>query len=148
MSTYKQIIYQIVFGTKNRNKCLAKDNRSRLYEYIIGILQNNKCHVYGVNGMEDHIHILIHLHPSVSLASLIKDVKLATSALIKENDLFKDFSGWQSGYGAFTYSVKEKGTLIAYVNNQEEHHRKITYEEEYISLLTENEIEFDKKYLW
>jgi len=148
MSTYTQIIYQIVFSTKNKEATLSKDNRSKLFEYMTGILLNNKCHVYCINGVEDHIHIISQLHPTVGLAWLIKDIKLATSAFIKEKNLFKSFIGWQVGYSAFTYSIKEKEKLIAYVNNQEEHHKNITYEEEYVSLLTENEIDFDKKYLW
>ena len=148
MSTYTQIIYQIVFGTKNREDTLSKDNRSKLFEYMMGILLNNKCHVYCINGVEDHIHIISQLHPNVGLAWLVKDIKLATSTFIKEKKLFKNFTGWQVGYGAFTYSIKEKEKLIAYVNNQEEHHKRITYREEYIELLNEHGVEFDERYLF
>ena len=148
MSTYTQIIYQIVFGTKNKDETLTKDNRSKLFEYMVGILLNNKCHVYCINGVEDHVHIVSQLHPSVGLAWLVKDIKLATSAFIKEKQLFKNFTGWQVGYGAFTYSIKEKEKVIAYVNNQEEHHKRITYLEEYIELLNEHGVEFDERYLF
>jgi putative transposase len=148
MSTYTQIIYQIIFGTKNKDETLAKDNRSKLFEYMVGILLNNKCHVYCINGVEDHIHIICQLHPSVGLAWLVKDIKLATSAFIKEKNLFTKFIGWQVGYGAFTYSIKEKEKLIAYVNNQEEHHKRITFREEYIELLNEHGVEFDERYLF
>jgi REP element-mobilizing transposase RayT len=147
MSTYTQIIYQIVFGTKNRENTLSKVNRPKLFEYIIGILLNNKCHVYCINGVEDHVHIITHLHPTVALAWLVKDIKLASSALIKEKNLFQHFGGWQEGYGAFTYSIKEKPNLIAYVSNQEEHHRTISYKEELMGLLKEHGIEFDERYL-
>jgi REP element-mobilizing transposase RayT len=97
--------------------------------------------------MEDHIHILTHLHPSVALSDLIKDIKLASSKFIKENNLFPGFSGWQDGYGAFTYSIDRKDSLISYIKNQEEHHRIKTFREEYLELLKEHEVEFDEKYL-
>ena len=103
--------------------------------------------MYIINGVEDHIHIVTHLHPTVSLSSLVKDIKLASSIYIKENNLFKDFINWQEGYGAFTYSIKEKDRLIEYVKNQEEHHRKKSFREEYVKLLGEHGIEFDEKYL-
>jgi putative transposase len=148
MSTYTQIIYQIVFGTKDNKSILTKDHRAKLFEYILGILSNNKCHVYCINGVEDHIHIVCQLHPTVGLAWLVKDIKLATSAFIKEKNLLINFKGWQVGYGAFTYSIKEKQNLIAYVNNQEEHHKKTSFREEYIRLLNEHGVEFDERYLF
>lgn len=147
MSTYTQIIYQIVFSTKNRKKVMLKTNREELYGYIVGLLENKKCHSYRINGVEDHIHILTHLHPSVSLSDLVKDIKMATSKFIKEKNMFPDFDGWQAGYGAFTYSIREKDILINYIINQEEHHRKKTFREEYLTLLKEHEITFDEKYL-
>lgn len=147
MSTYTQILYQIVFGTKYREKVLLKDGRDELFKYITGLIKNKNCHLYIINGVEDHIHIVTHLHPSVSLSSLVKDIKLASSIYIKEKNLFKDFINWQEGYGAFTYSIKEKDRLIEYVKNQEEHHRKKSFREEYVKLLGEHGIEFDEKYL-
>ena len=127
MSTYTQILYQIVFSTKNREQTLTKPNREDLYKYIGGILNNKHCHLYRINGVEDHLHIVTHLHPSVALAALIKDIKLASSDYIKKDDIFKKFNGWQDGYGAFTYSIKEKNRLIEYVINQEEHHKTKTF---------------------
>ena len=147
MSTYTQIIYQIVFSTKNRERTLAKENRDDLYKYIWGLLKNKNCHLYRVGGVEDHIHILTHLHPSVALSSLVKDIKMASSVFIKENKVFNNFNGWQEGYGAFTYSVKEKDTLIEYIKNQEQHHGVKSFRDEYLELLKEHQIEFDEKYL-
>jgi putative transposase len=147
MSTYTQILYQIVFGTKHRERTLVKKDRNELFKYITGILNKKNCHLYRINGIEDHLHILTHLHPSVSLAGLIKDIKLASTTFIKEKQLFPNFGGWQDGYGAFTYSIKEKNVLIEYVKNQEEHHRSQTFVEEYTALLKEHEIEFDERYL-
>ena len=146
MSTYTQILYQIVFSTYKREDTLTPANRQELFRYVSGILQNKKCHLYRINGVYDHLHIVTHLHPSVSLASLIKDIKLACSDHIKKNKLFPLFNGWQDGYGAFTYSFRDKDKLIEYVKNQEIHHQVKTSRDEFIDLLDEHEIEFDEKY--
>lgn len=147
MSTYTQIIYQIVFGTYFHEPTLVKKNRDEMFRYMAGIIKNNNSHVYIINGVENHIHIVTHLHPSVALADPVKDIKLATGKWIKDNHLFKNFNGWQEGYGAFTYSIKEKERLIKYVENQEEHHRKKSFLDEYKKLLSEHGIEFNEKYL-
>jgi putative transposase len=147
MSTYTQILYQIVFGTKNKEQTLTKNNRDELFKYIWGILKNNKCHLYRINGVEDHIHIFTHLHPTIALSALVKDIKVSSSLYIKEQHLFNYFTNWQEGYGAFTYSIQEKDRLIEYVKNQEEHHKTKSFTEEYIDLLNEHGIEFDEKYL-
>ncbi len=118
-----------------------------MFKYIWGILKNKKCHLYRINGVEDHLHIVTHLHPSVALADLVKDIKLASNDHIKATGLFPDFGGWQDGYGAFTYSFSAKNNLIEYVKNQEEHHKTVTFKEELIELLKEHGVEFDEKYL-
>ncbi len=146
MSTYTQILYQIVFGTKHHEMTLGKEHRQQLFKYIWGVLENKKCHLYRINGIENHLHILTHLHPSVALADLVKDIKLSTTKFIKEQNLFPDFNGWQDGYGAFTYSMEAKNNLINYIKNQEEHHKIKTFRDEYRELLKEHQIEFDEKY--
>lgn len=147
MSTYTQILYQIVFSTKKRERTLDQENRSELFKYIWGILKNKKCHLYRINGVEDHLHIATHLHPSVALASLVKDIKLASSDYIKQNRLFPNFNGWQDGYSAFTYAISAKDNLIEYIKNQEEHHKTKTFQEELVELLHEHGVEFDERYL-
>ena len=147
MSTYTQILYQIVFSTKNREKILIKEHREKLFRYIWGILKNKKCVLYQINGIEDHIHIATHIHPTIAVSSLVKDIKIASSVWIKEQDIFPDFTGWQIGYGAFTYSFKEKNVLINYIKKQEQHHQTKNFREEYIELLNDRQIEFDEKYL-
>ena len=147
MSTYTQILYQIVFSTKNREPVLKK-RQTELYKYFWAILKNKHCHLYRIGGVEDHIHIITHLHPTVALSSLIKDMKIAGSIWIKEENIFPDFNGWQDGYGAFTYSIKDKDRLIEYVKNQKEHHKVKSFKEEYIELLNEHGIKFDEKYLY
>ena len=147
MSTYTQILYQIVFSTKYRERTLTHENRPELFKFISGILKNKKCHLYRINGVEDHLHIITHLHPGVALASLVKDIKIASSVMIKKKGLFLGFGGWQEGYAAFTYSIDAKDNLIEYVKNQEEHHKARVFKEELIELLREQEVEFDEKYL-
>lgn len=147
MSTYTQILYHIVFSTKNRAPVLAVENRKELYRYIWGILSQKKCHLYRIGGVEDHLHIIMHLHPEIALSQLIKDIKIASSKHIKKNGLFDHFGSWQQGYGAFTHSYKEKDKLINYVKNQEDHHKIKTFKEEYVELLLENKIEFKNEYL-
>jgi REP element-mobilizing transposase RayT len=147
MGTYTQILYQVVFSTKYREQTMQENEQEQLYKYISGILKNKKCHLYRINATENHIHIVTYIHPSISPASLVKDIKLASSLWIKESGIFKNFNGWQDGYGAFTYSVKEKERLINYVKNQKEHHKVKTFIEEYVELLKEHEIDYDEKYL-
>ena len=147
MSTFTQILYQIVFSTKKRNPCLIKKNREKLYRHMWGTLRNKKCHLYRINGIEDHIHIVTHLNPTIALSSLVKDLKLSSSSFIKRKHLFPSFDGWQNGYAAFTYGISEKDRLIDYVKNQEAHHKQMTFKEELIQLLKENEINYDEKYL-
>jgi putative transposase len=144
---YCQIVYQIVYATKYRQHTLIKKNRDSLFAFIATLLRNKGCLVYQVGGVSDHLHIVIQLHPSVALASLVKDLKLAGTRFIKENKLFPDFSGWAEGYGAFTYSVDAKAHLVAYVRNQENHHRLVSSKEEFIKLLSDHEVAYDEKYL-
>ncbi len=147
MSTYTQVIYQIVFGTKHRHKTLEKPHRDQLFKYITGLLQKKQCHLYQIGGVEDHIHILTDLHPTIALSSLVKDIKMATTDYIKREKVFPQFNGWQNGYGAFTYSIREKDRLIEYVKRQEQHHRKLSSKEEYMMILKEEEVEYDEQYI-
>ncbi|MFK7979535.1 MAG: transposase [Saprospiraceae bacterium] len=147
MSTYTQIIYQIVFSTKGRKRTLQKENRAALFKCIWGILKNKKCHLYRIGGVEDHLHIVTHIHPMIALGKLVKDIKLGATSYIKEENLFINFGGWQEGYAAFTYSIDAKDNLIEYVKNQEAHHQTKTFKEELIELLEEHKIPFEEKYL-
>lgn len=146
MSTYRQIYYQIVFGTKYRKPSIARAYDEELYKYIAGIIKNKNCKPYCINGIEDHIHIMSDLHPSVCLADYVKEIKVASSIWMKENGKFPAFEGWQDGYGAFTYSVRERDMIINYIKKQKVHHRAERFYDEYKRLLIENGIEFDEKY--
>lgn len=148
MGNYRQIYYHLVFSTKYRKPTINEENEKDLYRYIWGILKNKKCKLFRINGMPNHIHILFELHPTIALSNLVKDIKIASNLWMKQSGLFPEFEEWQEGYGAFTYSVKEKDKVIDYIKNQKKHHKKENFEKEFRRLLEENEIEFDEKYLF
>ncbi len=148
MSTYTQILYQVVFGSKDYTPFLTTENENMFFAYIAGILKNKSCHSYIVGGTSNHIHIITHLHPTVALSAAIKDIKLASHKMILENGaLFSHFPGWQVGYGAFTYSISSKARLIRYVENQKDHHNVCSYKEELIHMLKEHSVDFTDEYL-
>lgn len=140
---YRQILYHIVFRTYNSEKAIIAEYAPELYKYIWGIVKNKNCHLFRINGMEDHLHILSDLHPSVALADFVKDIKVASSKWMKETDYFPDFKAWGKKYCALTYSNKEKDTIINYIKNQQEHHKKESFREELLRLFKENGIEDD-----
>src|SRR5215210_4693277 len=107
MSTYRQLFYQLVFGTKNYKCTIAGEVQEDLYKYICGLIKNRSCKPYSINGMEDHLHIFSDLHPSICLSNYVKDIKVASSIWLKENNRCPGFEAWQDGYGAFTYSIRE-----------------------------------------
>jgi REP element-mobilizing transposase RayT len=146
-STYTQIYYHLVFSTKVRERVLHKGRRDDLYRYFWGILKNHRSHVYRIGGVEDHVHILTSLHPTVALADLIKTLKVASHEWIQAGRVFPEFSHWQDGYSAFTQSQQDKSRLIDYIKSQEEHHRKETFGEELRRLLREAGVDFEEKYL-
>ena len=147
MSTYTQLLYHIVFSTKYRRYTLDKSKRESLFKYMNGIIKKLNSVPYRINGVGDHIHILVRIHPSVSLSDLIKTVKCRSTIWIKENKIFPYFTSWQEGYGAFTCSIRQKDRLIKYIDNQEEHHQRRTFVQEYKKLLDKAEIKYNASYL-
>jgi putative transposase len=148
MSTYTQILYQIVFGSKDYTPFLSSGNEPILFAYIAGILKNKSCHSYIVGGASNHIHIITHIHPTVALSLVVKDIKMASHKMILErSELFSHFPGWQVGYSAFTYNISSKDNLIKYVENQRKHHEVLSYKEEVIHLLKEHKVDFIDEYL-
>jgi REP element-mobilizing transposase RayT len=145
--SYRQIFYQIVFGTKGREATITEAHCSELYKYIWGIIKNSNCKLYRINGIEDHVHIFSDIHPTLSLADYVKNIKVASSLWMKQSGKFPAFKGWQDSYGAFTYSIKEKDIIIEYIKNQKEHHKTENFYDGYKRLLVENGITFEEKYL-
>ena len=146
MSTYRQIFYQIVFSTKYRKQAITAEYDRELYKYIFGIIKNKNCRLYQINGIEDHIHIFTDLHPSICLSDFVKDIKVASSIWMKQSGLFPLFTGWQVGYGAFTYSLREKEMIINYIKKQKAHHKCESFGEEYRRVLEENDIVLDERF--
>ena len=147
MSTYTQITCHIVFATKNRMPVLPKDHRKELFKYIYGILKQRQCHTFRINGVEDHIHILTGLHPTISIANLVKDIKTASSGWMKKREEFQRFEYWQEGYGAFTHSKEDRPRLIRYIKDQEEHHKTVSFVDELRELVENAGLEFNEQYL-
>ncbi len=146
MSSYKQIMYQVVFHTKDAKNSMSLEHSDELYAYIAGIIKNKNCFLYQINGTENHLHFLSDLHPTIALATYVKDIKTASSFWLKKHPGFPNFYGWADGYGAFTYAYRDRDMISNYIKNQREHHKKETFIEEYRRLLVENGIEIDDRF--
>ena len=146
MSSYRQLIYHLVFRTKDSLPGIDQENASYLYSYISGLIKNKSCHLYRINGVENHIHLLTDLHPSIALADFMRELKASSSRWMKESGLFPGFRGWGDGYGSFTCSYKDMERISEYIQNQQIHHAKKSFEEEYRGLLLEAGITFDEMY--
>ncbi|MDD2798628.1 MAG: IS200/IS605 family transposase [Bacteroidales bacterium] len=140
-NSYTQIYIQFVFAVKYRNAVIAHNWETELYKYITGIVQNNKHKLITINGMPDHIHILVGFHTSQSIADLMRDVKANSSKWINENKYTQEKFEWQTGYGAFSYSKSHLQNVINYINNQKQHHTKQTFLDEYKAFLEKFEID-------
>ncbi len=127
---------------------IHKDWKDELYKYITGIVTNNGHKMICINGMPDHIHILIGIKPSQSISDLLKDIKANSSRWINEKRYSKGKFEWQEGYGAFSYSQSQLKDVITYIETQEEHHKKRTFKEEYIDFLEKFEVKFDEKFIF
>jgi REP element-mobilizing transposase RayT len=145
--SFTQILYHIVFCTKERRLVIPNDKSAELYKYIWGNMNNHDCHLYRINGMEEHIHLLTDLHPTVRLDDFVKSIKVSSSKWLKGNKDFPLFNGWADRYAAFTVSFREKEKVIEYIMNQREHHKKVSFFDEYKKFLIDNGIEFNEKYL-
>jgi len=146
VSSYRQLLFHIVFRTQNSQPTISRNSADKLYAYITGILKNKNCHLYRINGVENHLHILTDVHPSIALADLVREIKVSTSIWMKNSGMFPSFKGWAEGYGSFTCSYMDMGRLIDYVKSQQEHHGRKTFEEEYRILLLESGISIDERY--
>lgn len=146
--TYSQIYIQTIFAVKGRKSLIHKEWEERLYKYITGIVQNKEQKMLAINGMSDHIHFFIGMRPSCCLSDLIREIKKSSNDFIKENKFSKFQFAWQEGYGAFSYSHSQLDTVITYIMNQKEHHRKKTFKEEYTGFLKKFNVQFDERYLF
>jgi REP element-mobilizing transposase RayT len=147
-NTYTQLHIQLVFAVKYRAALIQKEWKERLHQYITGIIQQNEHKMLQINSMPDHTHILIGMRPTQSLSSLVQNVKAESSKWIKDNKFCRSAFAWQEGFGAFSYSKSQVPDIISYIQNQEVHHKKETFLDEYCRLLKDFEVEYDEKYIF
>mgnify|MGYP002076082577 CR=1 FL=1 len=147
-NTYTQIHIQVVFTVRNRDCVIRNSWKDELYKYITGVIQNHSHKVLAINGMPDHLHIFFGFRPTQSLSELMQDIKGDSSKWINQKGFTKGKFSLQEGYGAFSYSKSHVGAVVDYINNQEEHHKKKTFLEEYHDFLEKFDIEYDERYLF
>ena len=147
-NTYHQIYLQTVFAVKYRKAVIDKSWRSQLCGVIGNLINEAKCKTIIVNGVEDHVHCFLGLKPVVSVSELMKAVKAKSSKYINDYKLTPERFEWQEGYGVFSYRQNDVDTIYKYVQNQEEHHKILTFREEYLDLLTEFRVEYDEQYIF
>jgi putative transposase len=147
-NTYTQLYIHIVFSVKRRQNLINKIWKEELYKYICGIVNGKEQKVYAIGGVEDHIHILVSIKPNIALSDLVRDIKANSSKWINDKGLVKGKFQWQEGFGAFSYAQSQLDTVIKYINNQEQHHNKKTFKDEYIELLRKYDVGYDEKYLF
>lgn len=147
-NTYTQIHIHFVFAVKFRQAIIHNDWKEELYKYIAGIIRNNNHKLLAINGVSDHIHVLIGIRPAQSISDLMKNIKQDSSKWINTNKFLKIHFEWQEGYGAFSYSKSQLNAVVNYIENQEAHHKKKTFREEYIDFLEKFEIDYDEKFIF
>ncbi len=146
--TFSQLYIQAVFAVKGRENLISKSWKDELHKYIAGIIKGKAQKPIIVNGMPDHIHAFIGLKPSMAISDLVRDIKNNSSNFINDRKFVKGKFSWQEGYGAFSYSHSPIQNVYDYILNQEEHHKKTTFKEEYIGFLKKFEIEYHERYLF
>jgi|SRR3989339_461318 len=147
-NTYSNLLFHVVFSTTGRVSLLSPELRERLFSYISGIANQNNFKIITTNGTDNHVHILLLLKPDVSVSKAVQLIKGGSSKWIHDNfSTLKTFS-WQEGYGVFTVSASQINPIKQYISNQEQHHKTMTFQEEYLEFLKRNNVDYDPKYLF
>ena len=147
-NTYHQVYIQVVFAVKYRKAVLEKEWRETVFGVIGNLINETGCKTIIVNGVEDHVHCFLGLKPSISISELMKSVKAKSSKYINDNKFLLDRFEWQEGFGVFSYSKSHVDNVYKYVANQEQHHHKQTFKEEYLAILETYEVPFDERYIF
>ncbi len=147
-NTYTQIYIQVVFAVEGRQSLIAPGHNDELQKYITGIVTAQKQKLIAINNMPDHLHMLVGLRPDSSLSDLVRDVKASSSKFINEKRWVLGRFSWQEGFGAFSYSRSQLGAVIRYIENQQKHHAKKSFREEYTALLEKFGVEYDTRYIF
>ena len=146
--TFSQIYIQVVFAVKGRENIVSKSRSTELHKYIAGIIKGKGQKPIIVNGMPDHVHAFIGLRPSMSISDLVRDIKNNSTNFVNEHKFVKGKFSWQTGYAAFSYSHSHIENVYNYILNQEKHHKKKTFRQEYFEFLKKFDLEYDEKYLF
>jgi len=146
--SYCNLLYHMVFSTKYREPLITEEIRERIYAYLGGAIKGEKGIPILINGMEDHVHILAALHQDSSVSAVLRNIKSNSSKWLHRDLKGHENFWWQSGYGAFTVSANQKDIVYNYIANQAEHHKKMTFKEEFVALLEKHGIPYDERYIW
>ena len=147
-NTYTQIYIHVVFAVEGRQSLIKHEHNDELQKYIAGIVSGQKQKLIAINNMPDHLHLLVGLRPDSSLSDLVRDVKAGSSKFINDRRWVVGRFSWQEGFGAFSYSRSQLGTVIHYIENQQKHHAKKSFREEYVALLEKFGVEYDPRYIF
>jgi len=147
-NTYTQIYIQTVFAVRGRNCLIPKQHKDVLFKYITGIVRKREQKLLAINGMSDHIHVFVGMTASIALSDLVRDIKAGSSGFINEKKWVRGTFNWQEGFGAFSYSRSQVDRVVRYIQNQEQHHRKTAFKEEYIKMLKAFVVKYDERYLF
>ena len=146
-NTYTQIYIQTVFAVSGRLSLIRSEHKEEIYKYVIGIVRNDGSKLIAINGMADHIHILLGLKPDTALSNLVRDIKSNSTNFINERRFAPGKFGWQEGYGAFSYGRSQLDSIIRYIQNQQKHHARKSFHE-YVELLEKFGLEYDDRYIF
>jgi len=147
-NTFSQIYIQTVFAVSNRQSLIKPEFKEDLYKFVSGIVRNQGQKLIAINGVADHVHILIGLRPAMALADLVQEIKADSTNFINKNRRVRGRFNWQEGYGAFSYGHSQLDTIIRYIQNQEKHHKRRSFKNEYLTLLRKFDIAFEDKYVF
>jgi REP element-mobilizing transposase RayT len=147
-NTYTQIYIQVVFAVQGRQSLIRPEHKEEIYKYIAGIIRNKSQKLIAINGVSDHVHLLIGMKPDIALSDLVRDIKASSSKFINENRLIKGRFQWQEGFGGFSYGHSQLDSIARYIRNQEEHHQRRSFRHEYLTLLRKFDITFKDEYVF
>jgi REP element-mobilizing transposase RayT len=147
-NTFSQIYLQFVFAMQNRQCLIPQEHKEELHKYITALVQNRKAKMLAVNCMPNHIHLFIGLKPTILISDFVKEIKVESNEFINGKNWVKGKFNWQEGYGVFSYSHSHIDAVVKYILNQEKHHQKKTFRDEYLSLLKKFDIDFEERYLF
>ena len=147
-NTYTQIYIHTIFAVEGRQSLISKEHKDEIHKYMTGVIHNQKQKVMAINGMPDHVHMLIGLSPNIAVSDLVKDVKGASSSLINDKRWVRGRFHWQRGFAAFSYSRSQVPTVARYIQNQERHHTGRLFRDEYVALLKKFDVDYDPAYLF